>query len=339
MSRFLLSLAESGFIPDALIKIAVRFITNKRINESSNHDNKDEIISALSQGVVAEKTYDANEQHYEVPPEFFNQVLGANLKYSGSLFENVNSLDEAEKSMLELYTKRADIKNGHEVLDLGCGWGSFSLYLAEKYPNTNVTSVSNSNDQITYIKNEAQKRGLSNIQAYRMDVNRLQLDTQFDRIISIEMFEHLRNYKLILNSLNALLKPDGRLFIHIFCHKKLTYFYEMKNNFDWMTKYFFQGGVMPSKDIFEYFDDDLEIINQWDINGNNYSKTCKAWLNNHYKNKRKILDVFKQHYDEPKIWFNRWRIFFLSCEAFFSINSGKEYFVSHYLLKKKSGSK
>ena len=197
MTRFLLSLAESGFIPDALIKIAVRFITNRRINDSSNHDNKDEIISALSKGIVAEKTYDANEQHYEVPPEFFNQVLGVNLKYSCSLFENVNSLDEAEKSMLELYTKRADIKNGHEVLDLGCGWGSFSLYLAEKYPNTNVTSVSNSNDQITYIKNEAQKRGLSNIQAYRMDVNRLQLDTQFDRIISIEMFEHLRNYKLI----------------------------------------------------------------------------------------------------------------------------------------------
>ena len=220
MSRFLLSLAESGFIPDALIKIAVRFITNRRINESSNHDNKDEIISALSKGVVAEKTYDANEQHYEVPPEFFNQVLGVNLKYSCSLFENVNSLDEAEKSMLDLYIERAQIKNGHEILDLGCGWGSFSLYVAEKYPDTKITSVSNSTDQITYINNEAQKRGLSNVNAYKMDVNNLELDTQFDRIVSIEMFEHLRNYKLILNSLNNLLKPDGRLFIHIFCHKK-----------------------------------------------------------------------------------------------------------------------
>ena len=288
MSRFLLSLAESGFIPDALIKIAVRFITNRRINESSNHDNKDEIISALSKGVVAEKTYDANEQHYEVPPEFFNQVLGVNLKYSCSLFENINSLVEAEKSMLELYIERADIKNGHEILDLGCGWGSFSLYIAEKYPDTKITSVSNSTDQITYINNEAQKRGLSNVNAYKMDVNNLELDTQFDRIVSIEMFEHLRNYKLILNSLNNLLKPDGRLFIHIFCHRHLTYLYEMKNNFDWMTKYFFQGGIMPSKDIFEYFNNDLEIINQWDINGNNYSKTCKAWLNNHYQNKKKF---------------------------------------------------
>ena len=336
MSQFLLSLAESGYIPDALIKIAVRFITNNRLKESSINDNKNEIISALSQGVVAEKTYDANEQHYEVPPEFFNQVLGVNLKYSCSLFENVNSLAEAEKSMLELYIERADIKNGHEILDLGCGWGSFSLYAAQKYPDTNITSVSNSSDQITYIKNEAQKRGLSNIKAYRMDVNNLELDAQFDRIVSIEMFEHLRNYKLILNSLNNLLKPDGRLFIHIFCHKKLTYFYEMKNNFDWMTKYFFQGGIMPSKDIFDYFSDDLEIINQWDINGNHYSKTCKAWLDNHYQNKKKILEIFQNHYDKPKIWFNRWRIFFLSCEVFFALNNGKEYFVSHYLLKKNS---
>ena len=336
MSRLLLLLAESGFIPDALIKIAARYISTRRLNEGNTHDNKKTIISELSKGVVAEKTYDANEQHYEVPAEFFNQVLGVNLKYSCSFFNDVNSLDEAEESMLELYIQRADIKNGHEVLDLGCGWGSFSLYVAEKYPNTNITSVSNSNDQITYIKNEAHKRGLSNIKAFRMDVNKLDLNKQFDRIVSIEMFEHLRNYKLILNSLNNALKLDGRLFIHIFCNKKLTYFYEMKNNLDWMTKYFFQGGIMPSKDIFEYFEDDLEIINQWNINGNHYSKTCRAWLSNHYKNKKKILDIFQKHYDNPKIWFNRWRIFFLSCEAFFALNNGEEYFVSHYLFKKRN---
>tara|TARA_A100001388_G_scaffold267930_1_gene242552 strand:+ start:1801 stop:2853 length:1053 start_codon:yes stop_codon:yes gene_type:complete len=334
MTRFLLSLAESGFIPDVLIKIAARRISTRRLNESNNHDNKDAIINALSKGVVAEKTYDANEQHYEVPPEFFKQVLGENLKYSCSLFENENSLDDAEKSMLDLYIERAEIKNGQEILDLGCGWGSFSLYVAKKFPNSNITSISNSSDQISYIKNEAQKRGLLNIEAIRMDVNNLKLDNQFDRIISIEMFEHLRNYKLILNSLNELLKPDGRLFIHIFCHKKLTYFYELKNNLDWMTKYFFQGGIMPSMDIFKYFEDELIIINQWNINGNNYSKTCKAWLDNHYKNKRKILDIFKKHYDKPKIWYNRWRIFFLSCQAFFALNKGNEYFVSQFLLRK-----
>ncbi len=335
MTRFLLSLAESGFIPDTLIKIATRFISNRRLNEQSVDDYKDMIITELSKGAVAEKTHDANEQHYEVPPEFFNYVLGKNLKYSCALFDNANSLDDAEESMLKLYIDRADIKNGHEVLDLGCGWGSFSLYVAERFPNLNITSVSNSNDQITYIQSEAHKRGLSNINALKMDVNNLQLDQKFDRIISIEMFEHLRNYKLILNSLNNLLKNDGRLFIHIFCHKKLTYLYEIKNNLDWMTKYFFQGGIMPSKDIFKYFEDELEIINQWDINGNHYSKTCKAWLNNHYKNKKKILDIFDKHYEEPKIWFNRWRIFFLSCEAFFALNNGEEYLVAHYLFKKR----
>ena len=334
MTRFLLSLAESGFIPDALIKIAARYISNRRLIEQSDDENKDKIISVLSRGVVAEKTHNANEQHYEVPPEFFNYVLGTNLKYSCSLFDDVDSLDDAEESMLKLYIDRADIKDGHEVLDLGCGWGSFSLYVAERYPDINITSVSNSSDQIAYIKNEAHKKGLSNIKAFRMDVNNLELNKKYDRIVSIEMFEHLRNYKLILNYLNHALKPDGKLFIHIFCHKKLTYLYEMKNNFDWMTKYFFQGGIMPSKDIFQYFEDELEIINQWDINGNHYSKTCKAWLNNHYKNKKKILDIFEKHYDEPKIWFNRWRIFFLSCEAFFALNNGREYFVAHYLFKK-----
>ncbi len=335
MTRFLLSLAESGFIPDVLIKIAARYISNRRLNEQSDDDNKAKIISVLSRGAVAEKTYDANEQHYEVPPEFFNYVLGTNLKYSCSLFDNVDSLDDAEDSMLKLYIDRADIKDGHEVLDLGCGWGSFSLYVAKRYPDINITSVSNSSDQITYIKNEAHKKGLSNIKAFRMDVNNLELNKKFDRIVSIEMFEHLRNYKLILNYLNHALKPDGKLFIHIFCHKKLTYLYEMKNNLDWMTKYFFQGGIMPSKDIFQYFEDELEIINQWDINGNHYSKTCKAWLNNHYKNKIKILDIFEKHYEEPIIWFNRWRIFFLSCEAFFALNNGREYFVAHYLFKKR----
>lgn len=334
MTKFLLSIAEVGLIPDVFIKTAVRFITKKRLNELGIHENKLNVIKSISEGGIAEKTDDANEQHYEVPPEFFKYALGKNLKYSCSFFDKTDSLDEAEKSMLELYIERADIQEGHDILDLGCGWGSFSLYVAEKYPSVSITAVSNSKDQIAFIQNEAKRRGLFNIKASKMDVNNLDLDNKFDRIVSIEMFEHLRNYKLILNSLNSLLKPDGRLFVHIFCHKELTYFYEIKNNYDWMTKYFFEGGIMPSQDIFKYFDDKLEVINQWDVNGNHYAKTCKAWLNNHYKNKDKILDIFDKHYDKPKIWFNRWRIFFLSCEAFFAINNGREYFVSHYLFKK-----
>ena len=334
MTKFLLAIAEQGFIPDVFIKTAVRFITKKRLNESGIYANKINVIKSISEGGIAEKTDDANEQHYEVPPGFFKYALGKNLKYSCSFFDNTDSLDEAEKSMLELYILRADIQEGQTILDLGCGWGSFSLYVAEKYPSASITAVSNSKDQINFIQNEAKRRGLFNVKASKMDVNNLDLDKKFDRIVSIEMFEHLRNYKLILKTLNNLLKPDGRLFVHIFCHKELTYFYEIKNSYDWMTKYFFEGGIMPSQDIFKYFDDELEVINQWDVNGNHYAQTCKAWLDNHYKNKDKILDVFDKHYDKPKIWFNRWRIFFLSCEAFFAINNGKEYFVSHYLFKK-----
>ena len=335
MTKFFLFLAETGFIPDALVKISAKFISKKRLNDSSIKSSKSKIIDLLSSGTVAEKTNDANEQHYEVPPNFFKEVLGANLKYSCSLFDDVDDLNSAEIKMLDLYIKRADIKDGQNILDLGCGWGSFSLYAARRYPNSRITSVSNSIDQINYIQNEAKNRGLNNIEAIKMDVNNLDLDNKFDRIISIEMFEHLRNYKLILNSLNDLLKDDGRLFIHIFCNKELTYLYEIKNNFDWMTKYFFLGGIMPSKDIFKYFDEDLVVINQWTVNGNHYSKTCKAWLKNHYRNKAKILEIFNSHYDRPIVWFNRWRIFFLSCEAFFSLNEGNEYFVSHYLLKKR----
>ena len=334
MTKFLLTIAELGLIPDAFIKIAVRFITTKRLNDPDIYGNKLNIIKSISEGGIAEKTDDANEQHYEVPPAFFKYALGKNLKYSCSFFDNTSSLDVAEKSMIELYIKRADIQEGQKILDLGCGWGSFSLYVAEKYPSVSITAVSNSKDQINFIQNEAERRGLFNINASKMDVNNLDFDNKFDRIVSIEMFEHLRNYKLILNSLNSLLKPDGRLFVHIFCHKELTYFYEVKNNYDWMTKYFFEGGIMPSQDIFKYFDDELEVIKQWDVNGHHYAKTCKSWLNNHYKNKDKILDIFNKHYDKPKVWFNRWRIFFLSCEAFFALNNGKEYFVSHYLLKK-----
>ena len=334
MTRLLLHLTERGFIPDFLIKKAALFLSNRRLAESDIGKNKEKVIKLLSDGVVAEKTVDANDQHYEVPPEFFRKVLGRKLKYSCSLFENQCSLDEAEEKMLDLYLERADILDGQEILDLGCGWGSFSLYAAAKFPTSNITSVSNSFDQINFINNEAKKRNLQNIKAIKMDVNNLNLEKQFDRIISIEMFEHLRNYKSILASLSNLLSDNGKVFIHIFCNKEITYLYEVRHDLDWMTKYFFLGGIMPSKDIFSYFDEDLIVKKQWDVNGIHYSQTSKGWLKNHYKNKREIMDIFSDHYDDPVIWFNRWKVFFLTCEVFFAMNEGDEYFVSHYLFEK-----
>ena len=317
MTKLILHLTERGYVPDFLIKKAALFLSKKRLAEPNISKNKETVIQLLSDGDVAEKTVDANDQHYEVPPEFFRKVLGKRLKYSCSLFNNQTSLNEAEEKMLDLYIQRADIANNQEILDLGCGWGSFSLYAAAKFPESKITSVSNSFDQINYINDQAKKRSLKNIKAIKMDVNNLNLDKQFDRIISIEMFEHLRNYRSILSSISKLLLDNGKVFIHIFCNKEKTYFYEVRHDLDWMTKYFFLGGIMPSKDIFSYFEEDLVVSKQWDVNGSHYSKTSKQWLKNHYENKKEIIDIFKNHYDDPVIWFHRWRIFFLTCEIFF----------------------
>ena len=291
----------------------------------------------MRDGPIAELTPFANKQHYEVPPAFFEKVLGSKLKYSCSLLgDNQKSLNDAETEMLKTYIERANIRSKQEILDLGCGWGSFSLYAAQKFSNCNFTAVSNSDEQINFIKSKIQELGLTNLLALKQDINQLNLNKKFDRIVSIEMFEHMRNYKNLLQRLSNLMTDDGLLFVHIFCHRQSAYFYEIKNQWDWMTKYFFTGGIMPSKDIFEFFDEDLTVAESWEINGKHYSKTSKSWLKNIDKNSKIVNQILNQHYDEKNIWFNRWRIFFLACEEFFKINDGKEWFVSHYLLEKKN---
>ena len=334
MIKFGIYLAEIGVIPDWMIRVAARFLTRQRLADSQNAAEKLELIEQLSKGGIAEKTDDANEQHYEVPTEFFQLVLGKHLKYSCNLFEKVDFQDQAEQAMLDLYIERAGITNNQDVLDLGCGWGSFSLYAAKRFPSSRFTCVSNSQTQIDYIKNQAEEEGIGNLTPIRSDVNELSVEDRFDRIISIEMFEHLRNYQSILSTLNLLLKDSGKLFIHIFCHKSLLYLYEIESDSDWMTKYFFQGGIMPSLDIFEHFDESFRLADRWSVNGRNYSKTSKLWLRKMYQNRAQIMRVLSQHYDDPRRWFNRWRIFFLTCEVFFALNDGDEYFVSHHLLEK-----
>ena len=330
-------LAERGWIPDFLLRIAVKFISKARIKKSSSFSEKLDVISSLRDGPIAESTPSANKQHYEVPPAFFEKVLGSKLKYSCSLFsDNQKNLNDAETEMLKTYIERANIRSKQEILDLGCGWGSFSLYAAQKFSNSNFTAVSNSDEQINFIKSKIQELGLTNLLALKQDINQLNLNKKFDRIVSIEMFEHMRNYKNLLQRLSNLMTDDGLLFVHIFCHRQSAYFYEIKNQWDWMTKYFFTGGIMPSKDIFEFFDEDLTVAESWEINGKHYSKTSKSWLKNIDKNSKIVKQILNQHYDEKNIWFNRWRIFFLACEEFFKINDGKEWFVSHYLLEKKN---
>ena len=260
--------------------------------------------------------------------------MSDNLKYSCCWYESETiDLMQAEINMIEKTITRAEISSNQQILDLGCGWGSFTIYAAQKFPKSVFTCISNSNDQIEFIKQEAKKRNLKNILPQKQDINNLSFEHKFDRIVSVEMFEHVRNYKKLLNNLKNFMDSEGKLFIHIFNHKEHSYPYEIRGDSDWMSKYFFTGGIMPSADIFDYFNDDFAVINYWKVNGDHYAKTCRDWLKNHYANKAKIYDLFDKHYDDANKWFQRWRLFFLACEMLFAYNQGDEWYVSHYLLE------
>ena len=325
-------LAERGLIPDVLLRIFIKRFSLSRLVEANNEERKMSVIDGLKGGPIAENTIDANEQHYEVPADYFKAVLGPKLKYSCCWFDDESvSLGEAEIKMMESYLERAKIEDGQMILDLGCGWGSLSLFLAERFPNSAIYSVSNSNDQIEHIKNIAKEKNLENLHPEVQDVNFLSLNQQFDRVVSIEMFEHMRNYEALLQKVKHLLKPDGLLFIHIFCHKETAYLYEESGEKDWMTRNFFRGGIMPSHDIFSYFSE-FEVKKTWKVNGAQYTRTLDEWLKIHDQSKKKIMNIFQDHYQNPSIHFYRWRLFYIACSEFFSINKGEEWFVSHYLL-------
>ena len=325
-------LAERGFIPDRLLRFFIKRFSLSRLVEANNEERKMSVIDGLKTGPIAENTIDANEQHYEVPAEYFKAVLGPRLKYSCCWFDDESvTLGQAEIKMMESYLERAKIEDGQTILDLGCGWGSLSLFLAERFPNSNIYSVSNSNDQIEHIRNIAKEKNLGNLYPEVQDVNSLTLNQQFDRVVSIEMFEHMRNYEALLQKVKQHLKPDGLLFIHIFCHKETAYLYEESGEKDWMTRNFFRGGIMPSHDIFSHFDE-FEVQNIWKVSGTQYTRTLDEWLKIHDESKAKIMSIFQNHYQNPSVHFYRWRLFYIACSEFFSINKGNEWFVSHYLL-------
>ena len=328
-------LAERGLIPDFILGFFIKKISLARVSSASIEKEKQIVINELKSGPIAEKTSDANDQHYEVPPAFFELVLGKHMKYSCSQFDSKSDdLDQAEQNMLQLYLDRAGIQANQNILDLGCGWGSFSLFAAAKFPTSKFTAVSNSKDQINFINEEAAQRGLKNLTAIQKNINQMHFNETFDKVISIEMFEHMRNYESLLSKVSNFLKPDGELFVHIFCHRFACYLYEAKNDSDWMTKNFFEGGIMPSEDIFSNFENDLKVVRTWKVNGTHYGLTSQKWLENHDENKSKIIKLFNQHYEDGKIWFFRWRMFFLTCAKFFSVNQGHDWYVTHYLLKK-----
>jgi len=274
-----------------------------------------------------------------VPTEFYNYVLGKNFKYSCCLFKSPNDhLDAAEVAMLDLYCERARLQDGQKVLELGCGWGSLCLHVAKKYPRSEVTAVSNSRTQKEYIMGECAKRGISNLHVVTADMNTFSppQPEAYDRCVSIEMFEHMKNYKELMYRVSHWLKPGGLLFVHIFVHKVYAYHFEVQSEDDWMAKYFFSGGTMPSDHLLLYFQENLKILNHWNVNGTHYALTSEAWLQNMDKNKKKVMPIIRDTYGahQQTKWFVRWRLFFLAVAEMFAWDKGNEWYVSHYLFEK-----
>ncbi len=336
-------LLKNNLIPDRIIRLAIRKrLKNKLRTEELAYQKlgskKDALlIESALRSPIALHTELANDQHYEVAVGFFKKVLGENLKYSCGLWEqNTSNLNQSEMDMLELVDKRAQIDKAQNILDLGCGWGSFSLFAAKKYPQKTFVAVSNSAGQKDFIEQKAKSLNISNLKVYTADINEYHPDILFDCIVSIELFEHLRNYQLLFEKLNNWLHPEGQLFVHIFSHKKYTYFFDVINKNDWMARHFFTGGMMPSKDYIFNFSKSFNCQSHWIINGLHYSKSLEAWLKNMDSSLNEIIPVFKAAYGKDyKKFIAYWRIFFMACSETFSMQKGAEWHVNHYLFKKK----
>ncbi len=339
-----IDLAERGVIPDFLIRLGIWQANRKRLqtetvrNVERQFDRYQDRIEELRSSPVAINTDRANEQHYEVPAAFFQQVLGKNLKYSSCYWPSgVGDLDSAEDAMLELTCERAQLQDGDRILELGCGWGSITLWMASHYPNSQITAVSNSASQRRFIMDQAALRKLDNVEVITCDVNEFETQERFDRVISIEMFEHIRNYKTLTSRIHDWLKPDGTLFVHIFCHAQHLYpFIDEEGVDDWMGRYFFSGGQMPAADTLLHFQDKLKLDAQWRVSGVHYQKTAEAWLQRQDMKKHLIMPVLQDVYgvDEAPRWFQRWRMFFMACAETFGYDNGREWLVGHYRFRR-----
>ncbi|ENU30037.1 hypothetical protein F991_02524 [Acinetobacter sp. CIP-A165] len=340
-----LKLVESGLVPDQAIRAAIRALSKKRLIQEGRYDPEQgaqrymDVLNMLKHSEIAIETDKANEQHYELPTAFFQAVLGKRLKYSACFFPHEKTtLDDAEEFSLHIYSERAQLQDGQHILELGCGWGSFTLWMAERYPNAKITAVSNSATQRKHILAEAEKRHLNNIEVMTCDVNVIELTkNSFDRVVSVEMFEHVRNYHKLFEKIQSWLKTDGLLWCHIFCHRFLHYPFEIKSEYDWMSRYFFSGGLMPASSTFLHFQDHLELAQHWQWSGTHYEKTANAWLENMDRNAEQLKPLFAKVYvQDAEAWWQRWRIFFMACAELFGFEQGQEWVVGHFLFKKKA---
>lgn len=338
-----IGLAERGWLPDALIRFGIRRLCAQRLRDEHGGeaapawDVFQRRIDELRASPLAIHTDAANAQHYELPPRFFELCLGRRLKYSSCFFARGDeTLDAAEEAMLALYGARAELADGQQVLELGCGWGSLTLWMAQQFPRSRITAVSNSRAQREFIEARCRAAAIGNVEVVTCDVNRLHLAAgQFDRVVSIEMFEHLRNYERLFENIARWLRPHGKLLVHIFCHRELMYPFETDGADDWMGRHFFTGGLMPSAQTLLWFQRDLAIERQWRLSGTHYAKTANAWLANQDAHRAQVLDVLRAAYGaDARLWFQRWRMFWMACAELFGYRDGNEWLVSHYRFAK-----
>lgn len=332
-----IQLAESRRVPDSLIRLGMRRAIAGRAASLNRADpaRRRVVIDSLGAGPVTEQPAMANQQHYEVPAALFELMLGPHLKYSSCLWEGGTlSLAAAEEAMLQLTAERAGLEDGQRVLELGCGWGSLTLWTAQHYPNSRITAVTNSNSQAALINRRASERGLKGIEVIVADIAALQTDDRFDRVISIEMLEHVRNYRELFRRIAGWLQPDGSVFVHVFAHATTPYLYEDRGPADWMAREFFSGGVMPSHDLFSHFGEDLRVEESWRLSGLHYHQTLESWLERLDYHRDAARQIMSEAGDpHPARTVQRWRMFLMACSELFKYRSGNPWGVSHYVLR------